>query len=68
MGLVPNVWTPFERSVGEKVKCTYIEVDQAAATLPCILSKPEWMWGAEMGANSLGVVIGRGADHHFTCK
>jgi hypothetical protein len=47
--------------VGEKVKCTYIEVDQAPSTYPCILSKPDWMWGAEMGANSQGVVIGNEA-------
>jgi hypothetical protein len=43
------------------VKCTYIEVDQAPSTLACILSKPNWMWGAEMGANSRGVCIGNEA-------
>jgi hypothetical protein len=43
------------------VKCTYIEIDQAPSTYPCILSKPDWMWGAEMGANSEGVVIGNEA-------
>jgi secernin len=47
--------------LGEKVKCTYIEIDQAPSTFPCILSKPDWMWGAEMGANSEGVVIGNEA-------
>lgn len=34
-------------------KCTYIEVEQAAATQGVVLSKPSWMWGAEMGANQV---------------
>ena len=42
-------------------KCTYIEIDQAPKTLDVILSKPAWMWGAEMGANEAGVCIGNEA-------
>jgi len=38
---------------GAMLKCTYIEIDQASHTLDVILSKPAWMWGAEMGANSV---------------
>ncbi|XP_005104829.1 secernin-2 [Aplysia californica] len=43
---------------GEKVKCTYIEVDQVGHTNAVVVSKPSWMWGAEMGANDKGVAIG----------
>jgi len=46
---------------GERLKCTYIEIEQAAESLAVVLSKPAWMWGAEMGANSAGVVIGNEA-------
>jgi len=46
---------------GTRLKCTYIEVDQVARTLGVMLSKPAWMWGAEMGANEAGVVIGNEA-------
>ncbi|XP_064456344.1 secernin-2-like isoform X2 [Ornithodoros turicata] len=46
---------------GKKVQCTYIEIDQTEETLAVILSKPSWMWGAEMGANECGVVIGNEA-------
>jgi hypothetical protein len=41
--------------------CTYIEIPQARHTYSVILSKPQWIWGAEMGANERGVVIGNEA-------
>ena len=46
---------------GTKVKCTYIEIPQVPATFDVILCKPAWMWGAEMGVNLHGVVIGNEA-------
>lgn len=46
---------------GSKVKCTYIEVDQAPHTNAMILSKPSWIWGGEMGVNEFGVAIGNEA-------
>ena len=45
----------------ETVKCTYIEVPQVSSTYDILLSKPFWIWGAEMGANEKGVVIGNEA-------
>lgn len=50
-----------EHPVGSKVQCTYITVDQVECTRAVILSKPAWMWGAEMGANDAGVCIGNEA-------
>ena len=46
---------------GAGVTCTYIEIPQVPETLPVLLCRPFWMWGAEMGANSAGVVIGNEA-------
>lgn len=43
------------------VKCTYIEIPQAEKTHAVLLSKPYWMWGAEMGVNEYGLVIGNEA-------
>ncbi|MEW6497007.1 MAG: C69 family dipeptidase, partial [Cyanobacteriota bacterium] len=43
------------------VECTYIQIPQVEKTFAVILSKPRWMWGAEMGANECGVVIGNEA-------
>ncbi|XP_030077412.1 secernin-2 isoform X2 [Microcaecilia unicolor] len=46
---------------GSKVKCTYLELNQAEVTHAVILSRPAWLWGAEMGANEHGVCIGNEA-------
>ncbi|TGK34873.1 acyl-CoA--6-aminopenicillanic acid acyltransferase [Leptospira gomenensis] len=44
-----------------ETKCTYISVPGAERTQEILLSKPFEMWGAEMGANAAGVVIGNEA-------
>jgi secernin len=46
---------------GRTVKCTYLEIPQVRETHAVLLSRPFWMWGAEMGANDKGVVIGNEA-------
>ena len=43
------------------LQCTYIEVEQVLKTHAVILSRPSWLWGAEMGANEHGVCIGNEA-------
>jgi len=45
----------------DTVRCTYIEVPQVPHTHAVLLAKPYWIWGAEMGANEHGVVIGNEA-------
>ncbi|XP_061647924.1 secernin-3 isoform X1 [Phyllopteryx taeniolatus] len=46
---------------GSKVKCSYIEIDQVAHTYAVVLSRPAWLWGAEMGANEHQVCVGNEA-------
>lgn len=48
-------------SDGEKVRCTYIEIPQVNRTHTILISRPYWMWGAEMGTNEFGVTIGNEA-------
>ena len=50
-----------DHAAGEMVQCTYIQIPQAPHTNAVLLAKPFWIWGAEMGANEHGVVIGNEA-------
>ncbi len=43
------------------VECSWISVPQVEHTHAVLVSQPWWMWGAEMGANEHGVVIGNEA-------
>ena len=46
---------------GGRVRCTHIEVDDVSTTREVVLSRPVYMWGAEMGVNDCGVAIGNEA-------
>jgi secernin len=58
----PLEWHPArDHPAGSDVRCTQLTIPQVRRTHAILISRPFWMWGAEMGANEHGVVIGNEA-------
>jgi secernin len=55
-------WVPAaDHTSSDRVACTWIDIPQVAHTHAALISRPWWMWGAKMGANEHGVVVGNEA-------
>jgi dipeptidase len=46
---------------GTRLAVTHIEIEQSRETNEVAISRPAWMWGAEMGVNEHGLAIGNEA-------
>ncbi len=55
-------WHPAaQHAAGTTLRATYVELAQARVTHAVLLSRPCWMWGAEIGTNQHGVTVGNEA-------
>jgi dipeptidase len=55
-------WHPgAEHPPGAELRCTWLTIPQVPRTRPVLISRPWWMWGAEIGTNDAGVTIGNEA-------
>jgi dipeptidase len=52
---------PKKNNSEKTLMATYIEIDQVQRTNAILISRPSWMYGAEMGLNEYGLVIGNEA-------
>lgn len=52
---------PARSDLSGDVICTYITIPQVSRTYAVLLSRPCWMWGAEIGVNEFGLCIGNEA-------
>ncbi|HMA86767.1 MAG TPA: C69 family dipeptidase [Desulfosalsimonadaceae bacterium] len=52
---------PVPNAHAKTLRATYINIPHVESRHGLLLSKPFWIWGAEMGANDQGVVIGNEA-------
>lgn len=58
---VPEWHAAADHPPGTTVRCTHLEIPQVEHTHAVLISRPFWMWGAEIGANEHGVTIGNEA-------
>ena len=52
---------PRRETLGGTLQCTWVDIPQSDVAYECVLSRPFWMWGAEMGVNEHGLAVGNEA-------